>query len=316
VNDATSEQRGIAESSAARYRTSATGAPKASLMQTAGEYARLMRLDRPIGIWLLLWPTLWALWLASAGRPNEHVFIVFVLGVVLMRSAGCVVNDFADRDFDRHVRRTRDRPLAARRLEAREALVLFAALSLIALGLVLTMNRLTQLLAVAGGILTVVYPFMKRHFPLPQIWLGASFAWAVPMAYAAETGGVPRVAWLVFIAVTLWTAAYDTMYAMVDREDDLKIGIHSSAILFGDMDRSLIGAMQLMTLLALGLVGRNLELGAWYFGGLAVAACLALYQQYLIRDRDPDRCFRAFLNNHYFGMAVFIGIALDYLFRA
>jgi 4-hydroxybenzoate polyprenyltransferase len=284
-------------------------------MQTAGEYARLMRLDRPIGIWLLLWPTLWALWLASAGRPDEHVFIVFVLGVVLMRSAGCVINDFADRDFDPHVRRTRDRPLAARRLDAREALVLFAALSLIALGLVLTLNRLTQLLAVAGGILTLVYPFMKRRFPLPQIWLGASFAWSVPMAYAAETGGVPRVAWLVFIAVTLWTAAYDTIYAMVDREDDLKIGIHSSAILFGDMDRSLIGAMQLMTLLALGLVGRNLELAAWYFAGLAIAACLALYQQYLIRDRDPDRCFRAFLNNHYFGMAVFIGIALDYLFR-
>ena len=309
------ERRDLADPSTARYQTTGRRAPTASMMQTAGEYARLMRLDRPIGIWLLLWPTLWALWLASAGRPDEHVFIVFVLGVVLMRSAGCVINDFADRDVDPYVRRTRDRPLAARRLEAREALVLFAALSLIALGLVLTLNRLTQLLAVAGGILTVAYPFMKRRFPLPQILPGASFAWSVPMAYAAETGGVPRVAWLVFIAVTLWTAAYDTMYAMVDREDDLKIGIHSSAILFGDMDRSLIGAMQLLTLLALSLVGRNLELGSWYYAGLAIAACLALYQQYLIRDRDPDGCFRAFLNNHYFGMAVFVGIALDYLFR-
>jgi 4-hydroxybenzoate polyprenyltransferase len=274
-----------------------------------------MRLDRPIGTWLLLWPALWTLWIASSGRPSEHVFIVFVLGVLLMRSAGCVINDFADRKFDPHVRRTRDRPLAAGRVEPREALVLFAGLVLIALGLVLTLNRLTQLLAVVGGALTVIYPFMKRRFPLPQIWLGASFAWSVPMAYAAETGGVPRIAWLIFIAVILWTATYDTMYAMVDREDDLKIGVHSSAILFGDADRSLIGVMQLMTLLALWLVGRNVGLEAWYYAGLATAACLALYQQYLIRNRDPDQCFRAFLNNNYFGMAVFVGIALDYVFR-
>jgi len=274
-----------------------------------------MRLDRPIGTWLLLWPALWTLWIASSGRPSEHVFIVFVLGVLLMRSAGCVINDFADRKFDPQVRRTRDRPLAAGRVEPREALVLFAGLVLIALGLVLTLNRLTQLLAVVGGALTVIYPFMKRRFPLPQIWLGASFAWSVPMAYAAETGGVPRIAWLIFIAVILWTATYDTMYAMVDREDDLKIGVHSSAILFGDADRSLIGVMQLMTLLALWLVGRNVGFEAWYYAGLATAACLALYQQYLIRNRDPDQCFRAFLNNNYFGMAVFVGIALDYVFR-
>jgi 4-hydroxybenzoate polyprenyltransferase len=280
------------------------------------DYARLMRLDRPIGIWLLLWPALWALWLAGAGRPDPQVLIVFVLGVVLTRSAGCVINDFADRDFDPHVARTRSRPLAAGRVEPREAVVLFAALSMIALGLVLTLNRLTQLLAVAGGVLMVVYPFMKRIFPLPQLWLGASFAWSVPMAYAAETGAVPQIAWLLFIAAVLWTAAYDTMYAMVDREDDLKIGVHSSAIVFGDADRSLIGAMQLMALFALWLVGRDLELGSWYRGGLVAALCLALYEQALIRTRDPERCFRAFLNNNYFGMVIFIGLALDFIYRA
>jgi 4-hydroxybenzoate polyprenyltransferase len=227
-----------------------------------------------------------------------------------------VINDFADRDFDPHVARTRSRPLAAGRVEPREAVVLFAALSMIALGLVLTLNRLTQLLAVAGGVLMVVYPFMKRIFPLPQLWLGASFAWSVPMAYAAETGAVPQIAWLLFIAAVLWTAAYDTMYAMVDREDDLKIGVHSSAIVFGDADRSLIGAMQLMALFALWLVGRDLELGSWYRGGLVAALCLALYEQALIRTRDPERCFRAFLNNNYFGMVIFIGLALDFIYRA
>ena len=315
MNEAASRERALRGAAVRQGPDARTERGPGGVAATLVEYARLARLDRPIGIWLLLWPTLWALWLASSGRPDETVFIVFVLGVVLMRSAGCVINDFADRDFDPHVRRTRDRPLAAGRVEPREALALFAALALIAAGLVLTLNRLTQLLAIAGGLLTVVYPFMKRRFPLPQVWLGASFAWAVPMAYAAETGSVPRVAWLVFVAVVLWTAAYDTMYAMVDREDDLKIGVHSSAILFGDADRSLIGAMQLMSLLAMWLVGQNLELGIWYRAGLAAAALLALYQQYLIRDRNPDRCFRAFLNNNYFGMAIFVGIALEYVFR-
>ncbi len=285
------------------------------LAATLADYGRLMRLDRPIGTFLLLWPALWALWLASAGRPDPHVFIVFVLGVFLMRSAGCVINDFADRRIDPHVRRTRERPLAQGRVEPGEAVMLFIGLSLIALGLVLTLDRFTQQLAVVGAVLTVTYPFMKRFFPLPQIYLGLAFSWSVPMAYAAEAGGITRIAWLLFMAAVLWTTVYDTMYAMVDREDDLKVGVRSSAILFGDADRFLIGVMQLMTLLALWLVGRELGLGNWYRGGLAAAACFCLYEQWLIRDRNPDRCFRAFLNNNYFGMTVFIGIALEYLFR-
>jgi 4-hydroxybenzoate polyprenyltransferase len=286
------------------------------LAATLADYGRLMRLDRPIGTFLLLWPALWALWLASAGKPDPHVFIVFALGVFLMRSAGCVINDFADRKIDPHVRRTRERPLAQGRVEPGEAVMLFIGLALIALGLVLTLDRFTQQLALVGAVLTVTYPFFKRFFPIPQIYLGLAFSWSVPMAYAAQAGEITRIAWLLFMAAVLWTTVYDTMYAMVDREDDLKIGIRSSAILFGDADRFIIAVMQLMTLLALWLVGRELELGNWYRGGLAAAACFALYQQWLIRDRIPDRCFRAFLNSNYFGMTVFIGIALEYVFRA
>lgn len=279
-----------------------------------GAYARLMRLDRPIGIWLLLWPVLWALWLSSNGRPDEHVFIVFVLGTVLTRSAGCAINDFADRKFDGHVARTRNRPLVTGEVEPVEAVALCVALCMIALGLVLTLDRKTQLLALVGGGLLLTYPFMKRFFPLPQLYLGAAFTWSIPMAYTAHTGGVPRIGWLLFLAGVLWTMVYDTQYAMVDREDDLKIGIRSSAILFGDADRFIIGVMHLMVLLALWLAGRELKLGLWYNLGLAIAATFALYQQFLIRDRKPESCFKAFLNNNYFGMAVFIGIALDYLF--
>jgi 4-hydroxybenzoate polyprenyltransferase len=281
----------------------------------AGNYARLLRLDRPIGIWLLLWPALWALWLASNGRPDPHVFVIFVIGTVLTRSAGCAMNDFADRKFDGQVKRTRDRPLVTGKVDPIEAVALCIGLGLIALGLVLTLNRLTQLFALGGGALLMTYPFMKRFFPLPQAYLGAAFTWSVPMAYAAQTGAVPRVAWLLFIAGVLWTMVYDTMYAMVDREDDLKLGIRSSAILFGDGDRFIIGAMQLMSLMALWLVGSDLELGAWYRAGLAVAAMVALYEQFLIRERKPEDCFRAFLNNNYFGMSVFIGIALEFVFR-
>lgn len=279
-------------------------------------YARLTRLDRPIGIWLLLWPVLWALWLSSAGKPDPHVFVVFVLGTVLTRSAGCAINDYADRNFDGHVRRTRDRPLVTGQVDPIEAIALCAGLGLIALGLVLTLNPLTQLLTLGGIVLILTYPFMKRFFPLPQFYLGAAFTWSVPMAFAAQTGSVPRLAGVLFIAGLLWTMAYDTMYAMADREDDRKLGIRSSAILFGDADRFIVGCMQLMTLLALWLAGRQLELGLWYGVGLAVAAVFALYQQFLIRDRKPEACFRAFLNNNYFGMSVFAGIALDYIFRA
>lgn len=278
-------------------------------------YARLLRLDKPIGIWLLLWPVLWALWLSSGGKPDQHVFLVFVLGTVLTRSAGCAMNDFADRNFDGHVKRTRDRPLVTGQIDPIEALALCISLGLIALGLVLTLDRLTQLMALVGGVLLMTYPFMKRFFPLPQFYLGAAFTWSVPMAYAAHTGAVPRMGWLLFIAGLLWTMAYDTMYAMVDREDDRKLGVRSSAILFGDADRFIIGVMQLMSLFALWLAGRELELGLWYGLGLAVAAIFALYQQYLIREREPNDCFRAFLNNNYYGMAIFAGIALEYVFR-
>lgn len=281
----------------------------------ARAYAQLTRLNRPIGTWLLLWPVLWALWMSSDGRPDQHVFIVFVLGVLLTRAAGCAINDFADRNFDGHVQRTRDRPLVTGQLDPIEAVALSIALGLIALGLVLTLNPLTQLLALVGGFLLLTYPFMKRFFAIPQLYLGAAFTWSVPMAYAAQTGEVPRLAWLLFLSGLLWTMAYDTMYAMVDREDDRKLGIRSSALLFGDADRFIVGVMQLMSLFGLWLAGRELELGAWYAAGLAAAAIFALYQQILIRERIREKCFRAFINNNYFGMAIFIGIALEYLWR-
>ena len=279
------------------------------------EYARLMRLDRPIGIWLLLWPVLWALWISSGGHPDERLFVIFVLGTFVMRSAGCVMNDFADREFDPHVRRTADRPLAKQSVSPAEALGLFAVLALIALALVIPLNRPTQVLALIGGILAVTYPFLKRFFSLPQAYLGAAFGWSVPMAFAAQTGAIPPVAWVLFVSVVLWTTAYDTMYAMVDREDDLVIGVRSSAILFGRADRIVIGALQLAALGGLGLVGWISGLGHWYWVGLAVAAALAAHQQVLIRHRQPAECFRAFLNNNLLGLAVFAGLALDYLFR-
>ncbi len=279
------------------------------------EYARLMRLDRPIGIWLLLWPVLWAIWISANGRPDEKVFVIFLIGTFVMRSAGCVMNDFADREFDPHVRRTADRPLAKQSVSPAEALALFGVLGIVALGLLIPLNRPTQVLALIGGVLAVTYPFLKRFFALPQAYLGLAFSWSVPMAFAAQTGELPTMAWVLFVAGVLWTTAYDTMYAMVDREDDLVIGIRSSAILFGKADRGIILALQAGALAALALVGRMAGLGRWYWGGLAVAVALAAYQQMLIRDRDPAACFRAFLNNNLFGLAVFGGILLDYLFR-
>lgn len=278
-------------------------------------YAALTRLNKPIGIYLLLWPVLWALWLSSNGRPDPHVFIVFVLGTILTRSAGCAINDFADRKFDGHVKRTRDRPLVTGAVHPVEAVAICGGLGLVALGLALTLNQITQVLTLIGGVLVVTYPFFKRFFPLPQLYLGIAFTWSVPMAFAAQTGMYPpRMAWVIFMAGLLWTMAYDTMYAMVDREDDKKLGIRSSAILFGDADRFIIGVTQLMTLLAMWLIGKELELGLWFGLGLAVAAMFALYQQLLIRKRKPEDCFRAFLNNNYFGMSIFVGIALEYTF--
>jgi 4-hydroxybenzoate polyprenyltransferase len=279
-------------------------------------YARLARLHQPVGIWLLLWPTLWALWIAGDGRPDQRVFLVLVLGTVVMRSAGCIINDFADRRIDPHVRRTSERPLATGEVSVVEALILFLGLMLIGLGLVLTLNRVTQGLAVLGALLTVVYPFSKRFLSTPQFILGIAFSWGVPMAFAAQLGTVPRIGWLLFLGTVIWGVIYDTEYAMADREDDLKIGVRSTAILFGDLDRLFVGALQLLFLVTLILVGRSAELGAWFLAGVSVAGALTLYQQYLLRDRKPARCFAAFLNNVPLGACVFIGILLDYVFRA
>jgi 4-hydroxybenzoate polyprenyltransferase len=278
------------------------------------DYARLMRLDRPIGIWLLLWPTLWALWISSRGKPNPRIFIIFVAGTVLMRSAGCVINDYADRSFDPQVARTRDRPLAAGRISTLEALVLFAVLSLTALMLALQLNRATLLLAVAGGFLAISYPFVKRFLPVPQMYLGVTFGWGIPMAFAAQLEQVPRVAWLLLLANVLWVTVYDTLYAMVDRDDDIQIGVKSTAILFGDSDRHIIAVLQLMTLLSLYLVGSMIHMSHWFHAGLWAGAAFFAYQLWLIRARERDDCFRAFLNNNYVGMAVFIGMALEYQF--
>ena len=279
------------------------------------KYGRLMRLHRPIGIWLLLWPTLWALWLATDGQPSELVFVVFVLGTVIMRSAGCIINDFADRNIDSRVARTADRPLATGEVDVAEALVLFLGLLLIAFGLVMTLNTLTVQLALAAVLVTVLYPFAKRFISVPQLVLGVAFSWGVPMAFAAEQAEIPRLGWLLFLSALIWVVIYDTEYAMADRDEDLKIGVRSSAILFGEMDRAIIGGLQLLFLMGLALVGRTAELGAWYFVGLALAAALFAYQQYLIKDRVAERCFVAFGNNAWVGGAVFSGILLDYVFR-
>lgn len=285
------------------------------ILERARLYAQLARLHKPIGALLLLWPTLWALWISAEGRPDAFVVAIFVLGVFIMRSAGCVMNDFADREFDPHVKRTRMRPLATGAVSPREALVLFAALCLLAFALVLTLNTLTVLLAVPGALLAATYPFMKRYTHLPQIHLGVAFSWGVPMAFAAQTGSVPPLAWLILTGNVLWAMAYDTMYAMVDRDDDIRIGVKSTAILFGQADRLMVGVSQAMTLLVLVLVGQQAQLGLYYQAGVGIAVLLALYQQYLIRDRSRDACFRAFMNNNWFGGAVFAGIVLDYALR-
>jgi 4-hydroxybenzoate polyprenyltransferase len=284
------------------------------ILGTLQDYIRLMRLDRPIGIWLLLWPTLWAVWIAGRGKPDPHLFIIFVLGTVLMRSAGCAINDYADRSFDPHVERTKERPLAAGRISTLEALILFAVLSMMALMMALQLNRMTLLLAIFGAFLAVTYPFIKRFLSVPQLYLGITFGWGIPMAFAAQLERLPRVAWLLLIANMLWVTVYDTIYAMVDRDDDLKVGVRSTAILFGDSDRHIIAALQAMTLLALYLVGRMLHMGVWYKAGLIAGALIFVHHLWLIRARDRAACFRAFLNNNYFGMAVFLGILLNYQF--
>nr|WP_277756434.1 4-hydroxybenzoate octaprenyltransferase [Rosenbergiella nectarea] len=274
---------------------------------------QLMRLDKPIGTLLLLWPTFWALWLSGMSFPPLSVLIVFTLGVIFMRAAGCVVNDYADRNIDGHVERTKHRPLASGRVTAKEAKGLFIVLVLCSFLLVLTMNRMTILLSVGGVILASIYPFMKRYTHLPQVVLGAAFGWAIPMSWAAVTETLPSVCWLLFFANICWTVAYDTQYAMVDRNDDLKIGVKSTAILFGRHDRSIIGLLQFSTLLLLGLVGRSLHLNSFYYGGLVIAAILFVWQQKLIYHRERGDCFQAFLNNNYVGLVIFAGVILNTL---
>jgi len=274
-------------------------------------YWQLMRFNRPIGTLLLMWPTLWSLWLAAEGRPRWDVLIIFIAGTIIMRAAGCVINDYADRNFDGHVERTRERPLATGRVSPKEALVLFAVLCLMAFGLVLLTNPLTIKLSFAAVALAICYPFMKRVTHLPQIFLGAAFSMAIPMAYAAQTGELATEIWLVYVANLIWTVVYDTFYAMVDRPDDLKVGIKSTAVLFGENDRLITALLQLMTLLALVLVGVRFELGLYYYLGVTGAALLFAYQQFLIRHRERKDCFRAFLNNNWVGMVVFVGLVLD-----
>ncbi|MEM8546543.1 MAG: 4-hydroxybenzoate octaprenyltransferase [Pseudomonadota bacterium] len=285
-------------------------------LQQLGAYARLMRLDRPAGIWLLAWPMMWALWIAGEGRPDENILIIFMLGAVITRSAGCIINDCADRNLDGQVARPRERPLATGEVSSTEALILFAGLGLLGIGLALMLNQLSQIVAVAAVVLIIVYPFMKRFVSVPQLVLGLAFGCAVPMAFAALTNELPRVAWFLYAITALWAIIYDTMYAMCDREDDLVAGIRSTAILFGDTDRFVVGAMQVTMLMALTLLGQQLNFGGWYIAALVGVALLMGYQQHLIRQREPSACLQAFLNNQFVGLVLFAGIALDYLYRA
>ena len=285
------------------------------LLHRLTDFALLMRLDRPIGIWLLLWPTLWALWIASSGHPQPRLLVIFIAGTVLMRSAGCVINDLWDRDIDPHVRRTRSRPLAARRVTPAEALALFAALIGAAFLLVLQLNELCLKLAFIGAALTATYPLFKRFFAIPQLYLGLCFAWGVPMAYAAELGFIPRAGWVFMLAAVVWAGIYDTFYAMADRPDDLRLGLKSSAITFADMDLLMVGVMQVMMLGALLLGGRLLDFDTPYYWVLALAAACFAWQQWLARGRDAAGCMDAFHNNNYVGVLVLAGVILEYSSR-
>ena len=267
-----------------------------------------MRLHKPIGIMLLLWPTLWAVFIAGRHHFSPHIFIIFTMGVILMRSAGCVINDFADRGFDGYVARTRNRPMVTGQVTSQQATTLFLLLSGLAFILVLTTNLLTILLAIPGILLAASYPFMKRFTNLPQVILGLAFSWGIPMAFAAQHNSVPPVAWLLMLANILWTIAYDTQYAMVDREDDLKIGIKSTAILFGNHDRLLIGILYIATIIVLFMVGLIQNFAPIFYFAVCIASLFALYQQYLIHDRLPQQCFKAFLNNNWFGLLITLGI--------
>lgn len=278
-------------------------------------YLQLTRLNRPIGILLLLWPTLWGVWIAGAGHPAWHIVLIFVLGTVLMRSAGCAVNDYADRDFDKHVQRTRERPVTSGRIAPREALAVAAALAMLALLLILPLNGLTLLLSIPAVFLAASYPFTKRFLAIPQAYLGIAFGFGIPMAFAAQLGQVPPAAWLLLVANVFWAMAYDTEYAMVDRDDDIHLGIHSSALWFGKYDVAAVMACYAITLMLLAYAGEMAGAGWTYYAGLFIASAIALYHYTLIRSRQRDSCFKAFLHNNWFGATVFAGIALDYLLR-
>lgn len=278
-------------------------------------YLQLTRLDRPIGILLLLWPTLWGVWIAGAGQPTLYIVLIFGLGTVLMRSAGCAINDYADRDFDKHVKRTKHRPVTSGRISPREAVGVALVLSLLAFLLILPLNNLTLLLSFPAVLLAASYPYTKRFLAIPQAYLGFAFGFGIPMAFAAQLGEVPPVAWVMLVANVFWAIAYDTEYAMVDRDDDIHIGIHSSALLFGKYDVAAVMACYAMTLLLLALAGLMFGAGEIYFIGLMLAASIAYYHYHLIRPRQRDECFKAFLHNNWFGAAVFAGIVLDFLVR-
>lgn len=283
-----------------------------NLKQQLPHYLKLIRFDSPIGSYLLLWPTLWALWLAAAGLPDLRILLVFVLGVFVMRSAGCAINDFADRDIDGHVARTADRPIASGKISSKEALGVFIALCLFALILALQLNALTLKLSLVALVLAATYPFMKRIHMLPQVHLGTAFAWATPMAYTAITNELPGLSiWLVFLTTVIWTTAYDTMYGMADREDDLKLGLKSTAILFAQHDKLAVGMLQLVVIILLSVIGYLEVLSTPYYLSLIAASGLFVYQQFLIRDREPALCTAAFKNNNWVGMVVFAGIALS-----
>ncbi len=282
------------------------------VMDRLKQYWLLARFDKPIGILILLWPALWALWVASDGKPDLFVLFVICSGVVLMRAAGCVINDYADRDFDPHVERTKQRPVAAGKVSPKEALILFVVLCLCAFVLVLQLNLMTIMLSFVAAFLAASYPFMKRYTHLPQAYLGIAFGFAVPMSFSAQTDHIPMVAWVMYLAVMLWALVYDTMYAMVDKEDDLKIGVKSTAILFADKDREIMAGLQLVIIGLFVLIGQMQQLGGFYYASIVVALALSIYQQKLIVNRDKDLCFKAFLNSNYFGLSVFVGLLLDY----
>lgn len=287
------------------------------LQKQMPQYRALMRLDRPIGTYLVLWPTLWALWLAAEGFPAWYLLIIFVVGTFLMRSAGCVINDYADRKIDAHVSRTKDRPFATGAVTEKEALLLFAVLCALAFILVLFTNWLTVGFAFVAVALAATYPFMKRYTHLPQLVLGAAFAWGIPMAFTAQTGELPPpAAWLLYIGVLIWTVSYDTFYAMVDREDDLKIGVKSTAILFGEDDKVITAMLQVCVVVVLLMAGPRFDMSFIYYAGVIAASGLFIYQQQLIRYRQTDKCFQAFLNNNWVGIVIFAGIVLHFLMGA